>query len=120
MPFEDVFEGIWKVVIKPTVEEAGDVCLRADDIFAPGTIIDDVINAIRDADYVISEVTNPNPNVYYELGFAHALEKPVVLLTSDISKLPFDLRHRRVIKYSDTAAGAASLKQSLRKYLVSI
>lgn len=120
MPFEETFNGIWKTVIKPTVEDTGDECLRADDIFAPGSIMDDIIQAIHEADYIIADLSKQNPNVYYELGFAHALEKPVILLTSNISRLPFDLKHKRVIKYSDTAAGAASLKDSLKKYLTAI
>jgi nucleoside 2-deoxyribosyltransferase len=120
MPFEEKFNGIWKHVIKPTVEDTGDECLRADDIFAPGSIIEDVIHAIHEANYIIADVSEQNPNVYYELGFAHAIEKPVILLTSDISKLPFDIKQQRVIKYSDTAAGAADLKQSLKKYLTTI
>ena len=120
MPYEETFNGIWKTVIKPTVEDTGDECLRADDIFAPGSIIDDIVYAIHGADYVIADLSKQNPNVYYELGFAHALEKPVILLTSDISTLPFDIRQQRVIRYSDTAAGAADLKESLKRYLTAI
>jgi len=120
MPFEKSFDGIWETVIRPTIVAAGDECLRADDIFAPGSIIDDIVKLIRDADYIIADLTRHNPNVYYELGFAHALSKPVILLTSDVSTLPFDLRQLRVIEYSDTASGAAALRESLTKYLTLI
>jgi hypothetical protein len=117
MPFEESFDGIWKTVIKPTVEEIGDKCLRADDIFAIGSVMDDIICSIQHADYIIADLTKQNPNVYYELGFAHALDKPAILLTSNIASLPFDLRQHRIIKYTDTAAGAAKLRESLNKYL---
>ena len=117
MPFEECFDGIWEVVIKSTVEGAGDACLRADDIFKPGSILADIVDAIRTADYIIADLTRQNPNVYYELGFAHALNKPVILLTSDISTLPFDVKQQRVIEYTDTASGAAELRDTLRKYM---
>jgi len=120
MPFAPSFDGIWQVVIKPAVEAINDECLRADDIFAPGSIIDDIIAAIRDADYIVADLTGRNPNVYYELGFAHALDKPVILITQDLTDLPFDVGHRRVIGYSDTAGGAASLRSSLDRFLANI
>ncbi len=81
MPFGDKFNGIWKNVIKPSVEECGDICVRSDNIFNAGVIINDIIKCIRSADYLIAELTNKNPNVYYELGFAHASNKPVILIT---------------------------------------
>jgi hypothetical protein len=47
-------------------------------------------------------MTTKNPNVFYELGLAHALEKPVVLVSSNQDDVPFDLRHIRVILYDQT------------------
>lgn len=44
-------------------------------------------------------MSNRNPNVFYELGLAHALEKPVVLISSNENDVPFDLHHIRVIYY---------------------
>ena len=95
MPFNDSFDGIWKTVIRPTVEQSGDVCKRADDMFAVGNIVDDIIASIKSADYLIADLTDQNPNVYYELGLAHAQGKSVILLTRDISEIPFDLRSQR-------------------------
>ena len=48
---------------------------------------------------LVAELTSKNPNVFYELGLAHALEKPVVLVSSNQEDVPFDLRHIRAIFY---------------------
>lgn len=116
-PFNTKFDGIWQHCIKPAVESLGHLIIRGDDIFKPGSIITDIVQSISDADYIIADLSDPNPNVYYELGFSHALNKPVILITQDLSSLPFDLRHQRVIKYDDTASGAVTLKNTLQTYI---
>lgn len=81
MPFAPAFKSIWETIIRATVVQHGDNCSRADDVFAPGAIVDDVLKSILKADYLVADLTGRNPNVYYELGFAHALKKPVILIT---------------------------------------
>ncbi len=120
MPFASQFDGIWEQVVRPTVEDHGDACSRADDLFGPGSVIDDILGSIRSADYLIADLTGRNPNVYYELGFAHAMGKPVVLLTQDVADVPFDLKHQRLIEYADTAAGAAALRAAITQYLTQV
>ncbi len=117
MPFSGQFDGIWLNVIKPAVEGTGDSCFRVDDFFKVGSILTDILDSIRSADYIIADLTIPNPNVYYELGFSHALGKRVVLLTQDLNTLPFDLKHQRVIVYHDTASGAAKLKSDIVSFI---
>jgi len=117
MAFDPRFQGIWEHVIKPTVEGLGDKCIRADDFFTVGSILQDIFNSINNSDYIIAELTIHNPNVYYELGYSHALNKKVILLTQDISTLPFDLRHQRVIVYSDNASGISKLKTDLTNFI---
>jgi nucleoside 2-deoxyribosyltransferase len=58
-----------------------------------------VWSGINDARVLVAELTQRNPNVFYELGLAHALEKPVVLISSNEADVPFDLHHIRVIYY---------------------
>ena len=120
MPFSSPFDGIWQQVIRPTVIGHGDACRRADDVFAPGSIIEDILTSIRQADYLVADLTGRNPNVYYELGFAHALNKLVILLTQHLSDIPFDLRSQRIIEYQDTVAGAAQLRTALERFLKSV
>lgn len=80
----------------------------------------DVLKSISLADYLIADLTGRNPNVYYELGIAHALMKKVVLLAQDLQDIPFDLKHQRILEYSDTVAGAAKLRTDVKRYLRTI
>ena len=74
--------------------------LRADaDIFGTGKIIDQIWRGINAAKVLVAELTTRNANVLYELGLAHALRKPVVLVSSNQPDVPFDLNHIRAIYY---------------------
>ena len=74
--------------------------MRADaDIFGTGKIIDQIWSGINGAKVLVAELTSPNPNVFYELGLPHALQKPVVLVSSNEPDVPFDLKHIRVFYY---------------------
>lgn len=95
-PLGDYYEKIYR----PAIEKAGLLPVRADaDIFATGKIIDQVWRGINQAKVLVAELTSRNPNVFYELGLAHALKKPVVLVSSNEEDVPFDLQHIRVIYY---------------------
>jgi hypothetical protein len=61
--------------------------------------MDQVWEGISSAKVLVAELTSRNPNVFYELGLAHALRKPVVLVSSREDDVPFDLQHIRVIYY---------------------
>lgn len=100
MPFADPIGGYYKAIYEPAISKAGLRAVRADDeIFATGKIIDQVWSGITAAKVLVAELTGRNPNVFYELGLAHALNKPVVLVSSNQEDVPFDLQHIRVIYY---------------------
>lgn len=102
-PFSAPLGTYFELIFRPAIEKAGLVAVRADaDIFHTGKIMDQVWRGIKDADVLVAELTSKNPNVFYELGLAHALEKPVVLVSSNQEDVPFDLRHIRVILYDQT------------------
>jgi hypothetical protein len=61
--------------------------------------MDQIWSGINAAKVLVAELTSRNPNVFYELGLAHALKKPVVLVSSNAEDVPFDLKHIRVIYY---------------------
>lgn len=95
-PLGDYYEKIYK----PAIEKAGLRAVRADaEIFATGKIMDQVWHGINAAKVLVAELTTRNPNVFYELGLAHALKKPVVLVSAREEDVPFDLQHIRVIYY---------------------
>lgn len=100
MPFADPIGGYYKTIYEPAIAKSGLRSVRADDeIFATGKIVDQVWSGITGAKVLVAELTGRNPNVFYELGLAHALEKPVVLVSSNQEDVPFDLQHIRVIYY---------------------
>lgn len=66
------------------------------------SILKDIIQSIVNADFILVDLTGDNPNVYYELGIAHALNKNTIIITQSIDSLPFDIRSYRVIPYSMT------------------
>lgn len=102
MPFGGNFDEYWKEIIEPTVEDCGYSPARADSIFGTRSIISDIYEGISSSQLVIADVTDKNPNVAYELGMAHTMGKPVIILTRDINDVPFDFKHIRCIIY-DTA-----------------
>jgi hypothetical protein len=100
MPFAAPLGTYYELVYQPAIEHAGLTPIRADnDIFATGKIMDQVWRGLTQAKVLVAELTSRNPNVFYELGLAHALKKPVVLISSNEEDVPFDVRHIRVIYY---------------------
>jgi len=100
MPFGSPIGGYFHAVYEPAIKKAGLEAVRADaEIFGTGKIIDQIWSGINAAKVLVAELTTKNPNVFYELGLAHALDKPVVLVSSNEADVPFDLRHIRVIYY---------------------
>jgi len=99
-PFAAPLGEYYEKIYKPAIEKTGLKAVRADaDIFGTGKIMDQVWDGITSAKVLVAELTTRNPNVFYELGLAHALEKPVVLVSSREDDVPFDLQHIRVIYY---------------------
>lgn len=99
MPFSPPLGGYFDTVYEPAIKKAGLKAIRADnDVFGTGKIIDQIWSGINSARVLLAELTTKNPNVFYELGLAHALRKPVVLV-SRTQEIPFDVSHVRVIYY---------------------
>lgn len=99
MPFAAEFSDVYKFLIFDGLTKVGYDVKRADDIKSQNNILNDIIEGIVSSDLIIADLTGANPNVYYELGIAHTLNKKVILLTQDIDELPFDLRSYRVLPY---------------------
>jgi len=102
MPFRKELDDVYYFGIRQPLEQSGYVVQRADEIQFTGGILERIRKSIEEADVVIAEMTDANPNVYYEVGLAHALNKSVILITRSTENLPFDLRGMRHIVY-DTA-----------------
>ena len=113
MPFSESLSEVYDFLIKGSLESVGYIVKRADDIKSQRNILEDIIKEIINSDLIVADLTDSNPNVYYELGIAHALGKNVVLITQEIEELPFDLRSYRVISYGTHFAKMIQAKDEL-------
>jgi hypothetical protein len=120
MPFNEAMDQVYGYCIKPMVEECGLDPLRADEIYGSTSIIEDIQSHIREAAVVIADLTGKNPNVMYELGYADAFGKTVIIITQDMEDVPFDVRHRRCLIYRSDLKGTAKLGDQLGKSIVSV
>jgi len=100
MPFTPELDDVYHLGIREVVAKVGGSCERADEMQHVGGVVEKIYDSIKGADIIIAELTAANPNVYYEVGFAHALGKPVILLTRNIQNTPFDLRVYNHVIYS--------------------
>jgi hypothetical protein len=119
MPFSDDLLPVYQDHIRSTAEDVGLSISRADDVFATSSIIADIWQAINNCKLVIADCTGRNPNVFYEIGIAHTVGKPTVLITQSMDDIPFDLRHIRCIVYKYTPRGMTQFDDALKKTLES-
>jgi hypothetical protein len=119
MEYREPFDTFYQKVIKPQAEHDFEV-VRIDEKPGPGVIFQDMQREIAQADVVIAEITHSNPNVFYELGYAHALGKPTILLAQRGVDLPFDIRSFRVVFYDDSIGGKSRVEEDLSRHLDAI
>jgi len=100
MPFKQEFSEIYGEICQICID-LNISCLRADEIFANRAIMENILERIAKAEVIIADLTEKNPNVYYEVGIAHSLrdEDNVILITQDIQTSPFDINHRSILIY---------------------
>ena len=108
---------VYSEVIKNICNEKELSVLRIDEKSGPGLIISDINKAILDAKIIIADISSKNPNVFYEIGYAHAFNKPTILLAEKDTKLPFDISPFRTLFYEDSIVGKRKLEEGLRKHI---
>jgi len=115
MPFDQAFDDVYKLGIKGAVAQFDDVIAeRVDEQIYREGILERIYRQIEVADIIIADMTGQNPNVFYEVGYAHAKGKLCILLTSNAGDIPFDLKHQRHIVYGNSIV---SLQRELEKEL---
>ncbi len=117
MPFAESWsDRIYHKILKPLLGECDLTPTRADDLFG-ARIMEDIWASINNAFIVVADVTNRNPNVFYELGIAHTVGANVILLTQNDDDVPFDIKPYRYIKYEDNEDGYESIRRMLPKFV---
>jgi hypothetical protein len=120
MQFSEPYKQLYEEVIKPVVEAFELRAYHVGEVFGPGIILNDIAQGIVEAEVVIAEITPANQNVFYELGYSHALNKPTILLAERGKQLPFDVSGYRVLFYDNTIAGKKQIEDGLRRHLEAI
>lgn len=120
MPFGAEYDFIYKQIYKKVIESNGDNSIRSDEIYKTKPIIEKIFSLITNSDCLIADLSDRNPNVSYELGIAHSLSKPVILVASNINDIPFDYRHLQIILYDKSKDYQKELYGKILKALNSI
>jgi hypothetical protein len=115
------YEALFRDVIAPVCERGGLRVYRADFTKQPGLVISDIVKHLTESTVIIAEVSPVNGNVYYEVGYADALKKPVILVADKtVGQLPFDVRPYRTIFYDNSIGGKRLVEETLAEYLKNI
>jgi nucleoside 2-deoxyribosyltransferase len=120
-PFDgDKFDRRYKDSFAPAIKKAGLEPYRVDSDLSGDILIDEIERGIKESDACLADITEDNPNVWFELGFALASRIPCCIVCSKerSTKYPFDIQHRRVIQYDTESKGDyVALEESIRKRL---
>lgn len=122
MPFAAEFGDVYKIAIKDGARKAGFRAERVDtQKYISQTILQRIQSEIANADVIIADMTGKNANVFYEVGYAHALDKPCILITRSADDIPFDLKHHKHVVYgislSDLRANLVKELQWIKSHL---
>lgn len=113
MPFSEDFEDVYQFGIYGAVRRCGYICEKVDESIFAGNIVDRIMDGIRNAEFVIADLTLEKPNVYLEVGYAWGLNKPVMLVARDGQRLHFDLSHHKCIFYRTLGKLSESLEKNI-------
>lgn len=114
MPFDKKFDDIYgniKLATKEAVFGEKIHCARMDETKSAGKISDDLISKIDGAAFCIADLTGNNPNVMWEVGYAMALNKPIIFIAQILEAVPFNVKDMRVIEYERENLSLTLLKQ---------
>ena len=113
MPFNDHMLDVFMLGVCSVTEKLGMVAKRADNIDHNGEILQQILAAIREYDIVIGDTSGSNPNVCYEIGFAHGLGRQCVLMCEKGNSLPFDLQGKNHLMYENILDLRVKLEKKL-------
>lgn len=105
-------DGVIDSVLEPVLNEHGFDLYVSHRMSNPGSITNQIMKLILEADLVVANLTSLNPNVMYELAVRHAIRKPVIQICEKGTRLPFDINDERTIFYVNDMKGVVDLKSS--------
>jgi hypothetical protein len=117
IPFSETFEDVFYFGIQPPVQAAGLNCHRMDQISFTGDIVALMRERISSAEIVVADLTDSNPNVYLEIGYAWGVDVPCVLVCNRASAPKFDVRGQRCLFYNNIKQLQDTLSTEIRNLL---
>ncbi len=120
MEFSSPYNDVYFEVIKNTCDQHGLKVFRIDEQKGPGVIISEINKVIIESKLIIADISPDNPNVFYEVGYAHALNKPTILIAEKGRQLPFDVSPFRTLFYENTIVGKRKLEEGLSQHINAI
>lgn len=109
-----------KYIIEPVCQKCGFEAIRVDNIHASDSITQTILDNLKKSDLVIADLTEHNPNVFYELGYRFSLNKPLIQLKHKDDTIPFDVAGIRTINYDLSSLSASDeFKNKLEKTIKS-
>mgnify|MGYP001472196214 CR=1 FL=1 len=113
MPFSEQRWEVFEYGIAPACKSAGFAAVRVDQLKGHFNINRKIIEQLFSCDVVIAEITDKNPNVFYEMGVAHALDNKTIMIAQNAQELPFDIRNYRCIIYQQSVKGLQQLQAQI-------
>ncbi|QPW49743.1 hypothetical protein G9298_18965 [Bacillus thuringiensis] len=104
--------------VRTTCLDIGLECSKSDDEYIKGDVLSHIIKSIAEARIVLANIDGRNPNVFYELGIAHALDKPTILISQSDNELPFDLQSKNVLFYKNLHDLDNKLRKELTRTII--
>jgi len=118
MPFGGLWDEYYTRIYGPGIQAAGLAALRADDVFRAGSVLQEIVTLLSSSVVVLADLSENNRNVHYELGLAHALGKPTVLVAPKGLPLFFDVTQERMLTYEkDDPFWGVTLREKITQAL---
>ena len=116
-PFHQRFDNTFDLIFQ-VCNKVGLKCIRGDEEFINGPVLNHILKEMLSAAIIIANIDGRSPNVYYELGIAHALDKNVILVSSSLEEVPFDVKSHRLIIWESNEQLQSNLNLTLTRLLV--
>ncbi len=115
MPFQEEMDDVYHFGIQNTVRNAGFLCERVDKSAFVGDILQQILDRIKSATFLIADLSGANPNVYFEVGYAWGHNVPTILLVRDPEEPEFDLHGQHCLVYKKIKDLEEVLRTELEK-----
>ena len=112
-PYREPYNTIFNGTVKPILEKEGFTVNRSDEKPGAQATLDGIWKEIYSSEVIIAEVTGKDPDIMYQIGMAHTVGKPVIILSQSMDDIPFDLKYTGCLIYTDTPKGMEMLEAQI-------